>query len=389
MSWLSVNPTNEKIAFIGDYLSNYFSFSELCARFNVSRQAGYRLVVRYFTEGVEAIKPQSRRPHTCPHQTPPEVELALVAVRQTHPSWGAKKILEIYRRKNPALILPARSTTCDIIRRNGLIIKHRRRPSLVHPGRPITDPNKPNILWAADFKGEFKTQNGIYCYPLTVTDDYSRYILGCKGLLKARTADTKKVFTRLFKTYGLPDRIKTDNGAPFATIALGRLSRLSIWWIRLGIIPELIEPGQPQQNGRHERMHKTLKAETTRPPAGNLAQQQLRFNKFVQEFNNDRPHEALDMKMPAEVYKPSCREMPDKLPPMDYPGHYIVRKVSRNGGVRWKHRWIRASHNLGEEFIGFEEIDNGVYEVYFGPVYLGRFFEEEFKIIPRIAGEET
>lgn len=383
MPWNQSTPTDEKIAFIGDYLEGFFSFSELCSRFNISRQSGYRVVINYFTQGVESLSPQSRRPHTCPHQTPPAVEEALVAIRTKHPRWGAKKLGELFRRRHPGQAIPARSTICDIIRRNGLVFKQRRRPPLVHPGRPITDPDKPNVLWAADYKGEFKTLDGNYCYPLTITDSCSRYILACKGLPRAIYPDTKKVFTRLFRTYGLPDRIRTDNGAPFASIALGRLSRLSIWWIRLGILPELIEPGQPQQNGKHERMHRTLKAETTRPPARNLSLQQLRFNDFVHEYNHERPHEALDMKTPSEIYNPSIREMPDKLPPLEYPGHFQVRRVSRNGGIRWKSRWVRVSQILGEEFIGLEEIDNGIHEVYFGPVYLGRFYEESFQIVPR------
>ena len=389
MPWNSVSPTNEKIAFVGDYLEGYFSFSELCARFRVSRQTGYELIEKYLTNGSDCVNQQSRRPHFCPHKTPTGTEEALVTIRQNHPTWGAKKLADIFRRGHPKMEIPARSTICDIIKRNGLVAKKRRRPVLCHPGRPVNEPTRPNALWAADYKGEFKTQDGIYCYPLTVTDGYSRYILSCKGLLRACYPETKKEFTRLFKTYGLPDRIRTDNGAPFASIAIGRVSRLSIWWVRLGIIPELIEPGMPQQNGKHERMHKTLKAETTHPPSNDIHKQQHRFNSFVKEFNNERPHEALNMKFPSEIYRPSLREMPNKLPPLEYPGHFQIRRVSLNGGIRWKHHWVKVSQRLGEEYIGIEEIDNGIHEVYFGPIYLGRFYEETYQIVPRKKDAET
>ena len=389
MAWNSISPTNEKIAFIGDYLEGFFDFSELCDRFQISRQVGYTFVEKFLTKGIDCVNLQSRRPHSCPHKTAADVEEGLIIFRKKHPHWGAKKIAEIYHRANPDITLPARSTICDIIKRHGLISKKRRRPPLTHPGRPMTIPRGPNELWAADYKGEFRTQNGIYCYPLTVTDGFSRSILSCHGLLRPCFPETKKVFTTLFNTYGLPDRIRTDNGAPFASIALGRLSRLSIWWVRLGIIPDLIEPGMPSQNGKHERMHKTLKAETTRPPAQDIRSQQKRFNSFVKEFNTQRPHESLDMKFPSELYKPSLRKMPNKLPPLEYPGHFQVRKVSANGGIRWKNSWVRVSQILGNEFIGMEEIDNGIHEVYFGPVYLGRFFEEQYQIIPRKRDDET
>jgi hypothetical protein len=239
----------------------------------------------------------------------------------------------------------------------------------------------PNDLWCADFKGEFKTGDGIYCYPLTVTDDHSRYLLGCQGLLSTKVVEAKPVFTRLFKEYGLPKRIRTDNGVPFATNTLARLSKLSAWWVRLGILPELIEPGKPQQNGRHERMHRTLKAETTRPPAGSCRAQQRKFNGFREEFNQERPHEALDMQTPASCYAPSPREMPNRLPPLEYPDRYEVRYVSANGGIRWKnHAWVNVSTVCIGEYVGLEEIDDGVWDVYFGPLRLGRLHDRLMRI---------
>jgi len=218
-------------------------------------------------------------------------------------------------------------------------------------------------------------------YPLTVTDGFSRYLLGCQGLNSTAVAEAKPVFTRLFREYGLPQRIRTDNGVPFATNTLARLSSLSAWWVRLGILPELIEPGKPQQNGRHERMHRTLKAETTRPAAGSLAAQQRKFNAFQEEFNNERPHEALDMQTPACLYRPSPREMPEKIPPFEYPDRFELRYVSANGGIRWKnHTWVNVSTVCIGEYVGLEEIDDGIWNVYFGPLKLGRLNERHMRI---------
>jgi putative transposase len=272
------------------------------------------------------------------------------------------------------------STVCEILNRHGLVPRKRRRRVIGHPGKPTAEMLAPNDIWCADFKGQFKTGDGIYCYPLTVTDGYSRYLLGCQGLLSTSSVDAKPVFTRLFREYGLPTRIRSDNGVPFATTTLARLSMLSAWWVRLGILPDLIEPGKPQQNGRHERMHRTLKAETTRPPAANRQAQQRKFNRFREEFNNERPHEALDMATPASVYVPSRREMPDRLPPLEYPDRFEVRYVSDNGGIRWNKGWVNVSSTCIGEYVGLEEIDDGVWNVYFGPLKLGRLLERHMRI---------
>jgi hypothetical protein len=261
-----------------------------------------------------------------------------------------------------------------------MVAKKRNHRRIGHPGKPTSQILAPNDVWSADYKGQFRTGNGIYCYPLTVTDGYSRYLLGCQGLNSTAVTEAKPVFTRLFKEYGLPQRIRTDNGVPFATNTLARLSSLSAWWVRLGILPELIEPGKPQQNGRHERMHRTLKAETTRPAAGSLAAQQRKFNTFREEFNNERPHEALDMQTPACLYRPSTREMPEKLPPFEYPDRFELRYVSANGGIRWGRDWVNVSTVCIGEYVGLEEIDDGIWNVYFGPLKLGRLNERHMRI---------
>jgi len=233
----------------------------------------------------------------------------------------------------------------------------------------------PNVIWTADYKGQFKLGDGAYCFPLTVQDGFSRYLLTCRGLHGTTYAECRPVFTRLFQEYGLPEILRTDNGVPFATGALGRLSQLSVWWIRLGIYPELIEPAHPEQNGRHERMHRTLKRATARPPAPTRSSQQRRFDAFREEYNQVRPHEALNDETPASVYARSPRPYPGKLSPLEYPGHFEVRLVSRNGGVRWHKGWVNVSHVLGEEYVGFEEVDDGEWDLYFGPLKLGRFHE--------------
>jgi transposase InsO family protein len=305
---------------------------------------------------------------------------AILEARRHHPRWGAKKLRRILTRKDPREAWPARSTICDLLKRHDLIPKTRRHPRLSHPGRPLTPMTEPNGIWTADFKGQFKTRDGVYCYPLTLVDGFSRYLLACQGLPSVAVVLARPIFRRAFEEYGLPRIIRSDNGVPFATTALGRLSLLSVWWIRLGIYPELIAPAHPEQNGRHERMHRTLKAEATRPPAGNLQAQQTRFNHFRTEYNDDRPHEALDQETPASVYHPSPRTLPRTLAPIEYPGHFEVRLVSRNSGIRWKKHWVCVTHTLAGEHVGLEEVDDGFWDVYFGPLKLGRMNERILRI---------
>jgi len=371
---------DQKTQFIADYLRKILPVSELCAHYGISRKTGYKWIDRYLHDGPQGLEDLSRTPYSSPHRTPAHVEAALIEIRSHHPSWGAKKLLSILQRRHRAWALPARSTTCEILKRHGLVPKPRKRRTIGHPGKPTTSIVAPNDVWCADFKGQFKTADGIYCYPLTVTDAHSRFLLGCQALASTRVEEAKPVFTRLFKEHGLPRRIRTDNGVPFATNTLARLSQLSAWWVRLGVLPEFIEPGKPQQNGRHERMHRTLKAETTRPPANTRLAQQRKFDRFRQEFNFDRPHEALDMQTPASLYQPSPRPMPDKLPALEYPDRFEVRYVSANGGIRWNRRWVNVSSTCVGEYIGLEEIDDGIWNVYCGPLKLGRLLERHMRI---------
>ena len=380
MPWRDLSPMDLKTQFIADYLRQTLSVSELCRHYNISRKTAYKWIGRYLDEGVSGLAHRPRRPHSCPQQTSAEVVVAILEARRHHPTWGAKKLLKILSARQPEHEWPSRTTVCAILARHGLIKRARRRRRLGHPGKPASVITAPNQIWSADFKGHFKTRDGRYCYPLTVADGFSRYLLGCQALRSTSCADAKPVFRRLFQEFGLPERMRTDNGVPFATVSLARLSTLSTWFVRLGILPELIEPGKPQQNGRHERMHRTLKAEATRPPAANCRTQQRTFNRFRAEFNDERPHEALALETPAALYQPSPRPFPERLPPLEYPAHFETRYVSHNGGIRWNCQWVNVSITCAGEYVGLEEIDNGIWNVYFGPLRLGRLSEEHMRI---------
>ncbi len=380
MPWSHTSPMDQKTQFLADVLRGTVSMSEICAQYGISRKTGYKWLRRYRATGPPGLVDRSRRPQGCPQQTPAAVSAALLAARRRHPSWGAKKLLALMRRQDPKGPWPGRSTVCDLLQRHGLVRAPRARRRLGHPGKPTTVARAPNELWCADFKGEFRTGDGQYCYPLTVTDAYSRYVLACQALPSTGTTGARAVFRRVFRAFGLPAGIRTDNGVPFATPTLARLSRLSAWWVRLGILPDLIEPGRPDQNASHERFHRTLKAETTRPAAATGRAQQRRFTRFCTEYNEERPHEALAFATPASLYRPSPRAWPRRLPPLAYPAHFETRYVSANGGIRWNRRWVNVSVTCIGEYVGLEEVDDGIWTVYFGPLKLGRLLEQHLRI---------
>jgi transposase InsO family protein len=371
---------HERVRFVSDVERDELTVSELCERYGISRKTGYKWLERFEDNGAQGLVERSRRPLHTPNATRRLVVDGLEELRRRHPTWGAGKLLKILGRRHPNWTLPARSTGCELLKRAGLVRQRRRSGKPGHPGPPLSVMDEPNAVWSADFKGQFKTRDGVYCYPLTVSDGFSRYLLGCQGLRSPCEELARPVFTRLFEEYGLPRIIRTDNGSPFASTALGRLSRLSVWWIRLGIEPELTEPASPAQNGRHERMHKTLKAETARPPAGNLSAQQVRFNRFRREYNEERPHEALGQETPGSAYTKSPRQFPRKLPPVEYPGHYEWRYVSENGGIRWRKSWVNVTTTLAHEWVGLEEVGDGLWDVYFSRLRLGRLDERRMRI---------
>ncbi len=386
MPWKEVNPMELRKQFIADWRRGRRTVMELCAMYGISRKTAYKWMQRYeeAAGGREAAggwaQDRSHAAHVVHNKTAAEIEEALMALRLRFPRWGARKLVHEVGLINPQWVMPAESTVCDMLKRRGLIESKPRRRAVGHPGRPNLQTLGPNDCWSADYKGQFRLGNGEYCYPLTVSDNHSRYLLACQGLQGTLLEPTKAVFTRVFKEYGLPSRIRTDNGVPFAAVTLGRLSQLAVWWIKLGILPELTEPGRPQQNGRHERMHRTLKAEVTRPAAYSAPAQQRKLNVFRHEYNELRPHESLDMSKPAQLYVPSARQMPARLLPMEYPDRYEVRKVSSAGGIRWGKQYVNVTSALVGEYVGLEAVEDGLWDVYFGVKRLGRLHERHMRI---------
>lgn len=368
---------DQRVQFLSDYQRGVAPMTELCARYAISRKTGYKWLGRYTDDGPTGLLERSRRPHSCPHASDPLVMEALIELRRRHPRWGPKKLLTVLGRRHPQWSRPAASTLGARLKREGLVLATPRRRRAIgdHPGPAHTPMQASNAVWTIDFKGQFRLGTGAYCYPLTIMDGWSRYLLGCDGLLTTTYEQTRRVLLRVFDRYGLPAVIRSDNGSPFAAPALGRLSRLSVWWIRLGIRPELIEPGQPQQNGRHERFHRTLKAETAQPPAATVSAQQHRFDGFRREYNHERPHEALDQQCPGDRYVASPRRRPARVPLVEYPAHFEIRRVGQNGCFSWHQRYVTVSQVLIGEDIGLEEIDDGIWNVSFGPVRLGQFDE--------------
>jgi transposase InsO family protein len=298
----------------------------------------------------------------------------IVAVRMKHPTWGGRKIARTLVRQGLRTV-PQPSTIDNVLARIGLTRKRPRRHRPGHPGRPMITPQAPNDLWTADFKGQFRMRSGRYCYPLTVADQFSRFLFTCRGLPSTEHAGVQREFERLFREYGLPKAIRTDNGGPFASTGLARLSRLSVWWIKLGIHPELTALASPQQNACHERMHRTLKAEATRPPGAKAVIQQRKFNRFRTIYNIERPHEALELETPASVYTSSQRAYPERIAEPEYPAHFEVRYVSDNNGLRWNSEWINVGSVLAGEHVGLESVDDGKWWVYFYGYLIGRFNE--------------
>jgi len=380
MPWLETSSVEQRERFIADERRGLYTRTELCARYGISRKTGYKLVHRVEAEGAAGLGDRSRAPHSCPHRTPSEIEELVLTVKQAHPSWGARKLLSWLARRHPRRTLPARSTVADLLARSGWVKPRRTRRRWKHPGRPAGEPKAANDLWTADFKGQFRTRDGVWCYPLTIADQASRYLLRCQALPNVRTEGAQPVFERLFREVGLPRAMRTDNGAPFASTGIHGLCAMSVWWIQLGIAPERIEPSHPEQNGVHERMHRTLKAETTRPPASTSRGQQRVFDRFRHEYNDERPHEALGDETPASRWRPSRRPYPERIAKPDYPGHFLVRLVSNAGNFRWHARQIFVSQALAQQWIGLEETDDGVWSMYFYDVLLARLDERTFKL---------
>lgn len=384
MPFKQTHVMDERLRFVDEARRSLRSFSELCRRYDISRKTGHKWLARFEQGGFDALADQARAPHTCPWSTPLEVREVILQVRKAFPDYGAKKIRWYLEANQPELPLPSRTTIHKIIDQEGLVQPRRKRVRRWHPGRPQTFASEPNQTWTIDFKGQFRLGNRALCYPLTVQDMHSRFLLDCRGLPAPKLLPTRKVLERLFREFGLPQRVRSDNGTPFASNALGRLSQLSVWFVRLGIAPEFIEPASPGQNGKHENMHGHLKRRTARRPRASFPAQQRAFDAFRAEYNDIRPHESLDGRVPSSLYSPSPRPFPKRLPPLTYPPHFDVRLVSHNGGIRWFQHRIGVSQLLAEQHIGLEFLEAGLFDVYFGPIWLGRFHEAKRRIIDRI-----
>src|SRR6202171_1597790 len=380
MPWQECNLMDERLKFIAGLLDGE-KMAVLCRRFGVSRNTGYKILERYNSCGLEGLTDRSRRPYRHANQLPVQIETLIVRSKQERPHWGAPKIRERLARLYPDIHTPAISTVHAVLDRHGLVKRRGRRRNKA-TGTPLSTSDQPNELWCADYKGEFMLADHRYCYPLTITDFASRYLIACEALHTTKEAYAFTVFENAFKEFGLPNAIRTDNGVPFASPnSLFNLSKLSVWWLRLGMTIERIQPGHPQQNGGHERMHLTLKTQATRPAGGNSVQQQSKFDDFLEEFNTERPHEALAMKCPAEVYTPAIRRYRG-LPELAYPFHDRVIHVTNCGRICLHRKKINLSTVFAGQALGIKEVEEGIWLVSFMEYDLGYIDLEEKTLQP-------
>ena len=361
----------ERFRFVEEWNSGDWTMAELCRFYGVTRATGYKWVDRYEAGGLEGLHDLSRAPHRHPNAVSEEMEDLVISMREQHPSWGAPKIHARLERDHAGKNLPAESTMGGILKRNGLTVSRKRRRRSRAASEPLAHAGAPNAVWCADYKGWFRTGDGRRVDPLTISDAYSRYLLRCQGLKAADYAHSKPVFEAAFREYGLPERLRTDNGAPFGSNGESGLTGLTVWWIKLGIVPEHIAAGKPQQNGRHERMHRTLKQETASPPASSRRAQQERFDQFRREYNQERPHEALGQQPPATYYLRSSRAYPGRAPEVEYPADWQVRRVAPGGQLRWSGQSVFVAHALNGERVGLEQIDDGRWRVWFSFYEIG------------------
>lgn len=381
MPWRETCVMDQRLRFIVEYLEEIYDMTTLCNSYGISRKTGYKWVRRYEDLGIEGLKEQSRRPHSHPERTDDETREWIIQTKLAHQSFGPKKVMDYLRREAPGHGWPADSTAGEILKRAGLVRKKKRRVRMNPDSQPFNDCQRPNAVWSVDFKGHFALGNGQRCYPLTLTDNYSRYLLQCRGLSQTKAKDVRPWLEWSFREYGLPEAIRSDNGPPFASLALGGISALSKWWIQLGIKPERIMPGKPQQNGRHERMHRSLKAGTVRAKY-NITAQQRAFNAFMTEYNEQRSHESLARKRPIDIFETSPRPYPARLPAVDYDTDCDVRRVKHSGEISWRTQLIYISQVLAGEDIGLKQINEDCWSIYFGFYRLGFLDVRKGKTVP-------
>ncbi|HEX2929827.1 MAG TPA: DDE-type integrase/transposase/recombinase [Candidatus Binatia bacterium] len=380
MPWEQTSAMDQRVKFIADWLSHDGSKIELCRAYGISRPTADKWIGRYQQGGVKELEQRSHAAHCHPNQTPEEICQMLIATKLYRQSWGPKKVLDYLRENGPELNWPADSTAGQILKRAGLVKRRVRRQHVWPYSEPFGSCHGPNQIWSADFKGDFVLGNYRRCYPLTLSDNFSRYLLLCRALEHPSYQAVRPWFEWAFRNYGLPQAIRTDNGAPFASLAIGGVSELSKWWIQLGIRPERIKPGKPNQNGRHERMHRTLKHEV--PPQPTHQRQQNRFDLFLEQYNWQRSHEALGRKTPGSFYCASPRRYPGKLPPVEYPSGVIVRRVRYNGEIKWRGELIYVSQVLAQEPLGLKQIDDHKWEVRYSFHLLATIDQRAKRILP-------
>jgi transposase InsO family protein len=362
---------DQKIKLIGDCLKKEYSISELSQAYSVSRKTIYKWLKRYQDGGPEALQEMARTPHSHPATIPAEIVATVIKAKLRHQRWGPKKVIAWLKNGSPEKSWPVASTAGKILKREGLVRSRHKRRHVPPYTAPFQQCNQPNRVWSIDYKGQFRMGDGRLCYPLTISDNFSRYLLQCRGLFHPSYEATQPWLEWTFREYGLPGAIRSDNGEPFASVAVGGLTKLSIWLIKLGIVPERIELGHPEQNGRHERMHRTLKEYAVNPPRGNMGQQQRVFDRFRQEYNYEYPHEAIEMKPPTSCYTPSVRPYPFKLADVEYGNEYEVRRIRTNGDIRWNGGLLYVCAALEGEPIGIKPINERYSEIRFSFHLLG------------------
>lgn len=372
MPWKETCIMEERIKFIAMYLTGEWTLAALCWHYGVTRKTGYKWLARYFEYGPKGLDDRSRAPHHHPQAITAMVEARVLEARHHHPHWGPRKLRVWLDRQDDSINWPAVSTIGQILRRHGLTVPRRRSRKTPPYSQPFSTCEHANAVWSADMKGWFMTGDKRRCDPLTITDNYSRYLLRCQAVTPVTYGTIRPIFEAAFREYGLPEAIRTDNGAPFATTTVGGLSRLSIWWMKLGIQPERIAPGKPAQNGRHERMHRTLKRETATPPKPTWRLQQKAFDIFRDEYNRERPHEGIGLQTPDKLYVASTRPFPLVVSEMTYPDDMTLRRVKAQGDISWKGRHVYLSETLAGEVIGLRQLDEQLWDIFFANLLLAR-----------------
>jgi transposase InsO family protein len=381
MPWKEICALDTRKEMIDDWLTKEYTITELSESYDVSRKTVYKWIDRYHQNGITGLVDLSRRPDYHPNATSIDKVAVILALKRQKIRWGPRKIMAKLRSDQPEIKWPADSTGSSILKKHGLVQPRRRRRHVPSYTTPFINCDQPNAVWSADYKGQFKMGNSQKCYPLTISDNYSRCLLGCWGLTHPNFEQTKPCFETAFLRYGLPLAIRTDNGHPFASNGVAGLSRLSVWFIKLGIVPERIAPGCPEQNGRHERMHRTLKDATANPPKSHLEEQQKAFDAFIEEYNNERPHEALNQIFPASVYRSSPRPYPTKLPKIEYDSRAVLRHVTNRGCIKWKGIYVFLSESLIGEYVELKQIEDRLWKVFFCTYPLGILDEKRWEML--------